>query len=255
MYFTEFIIQELQDLIDINDLLNTTIQFKNYKKRFFYWRLNDIYSLKYYSDIQVAVPATLYTMKRDGLVHPCHHSPDQRSGLLMPPRASSIGFYTLLNSYILNPNTQISITLSECIITDCCIKRVEDVHTLNFYGCENITDEGLKRLGNCHTLDLSWCEHITDDGIKHLGKVHTLNLSYCDKFTDEGLKHLDKVHTLNLGWCNQITDEGIKHLGKVHTLDVSFCDKITDNGIKHLGNVNTLNLRYGLYQDVLYHHL
>ena len=39
-YFTEFIIHELSDLININYLLNTTVRFKEYKEKYFYWNLN-----------------------------------------------------------------------------------------------------------------------------------------------------------------------------------------------------------------------
>ena len=51
--FQEFIIQELHEFVsdyDFNKFLNVSKKFKEYKKRYFYWELNAIYSLMYYSD-------------------------------------------------------------------------------------------------------------------------------------------------------------------------------------------------------------
>ena len=48
-------------------------------------------------------------------------------------------------------------------------------YTYSFW-CNKITDESVKMLGNCHTLDLFGCEQITNDLIEKLRNTVT-NLS------------------------------------------------------------------------------
>ena len=218
VYFIEFIFQELNEFININKLLNTTKQFKEYKTKLFYWKLNKDHSFKYCNDI-------------------CFHN--------------------CINSYILCRNKQLSINMSENRTSGNHLnfnlylnnenseklRRIGNVHSLNLNLCD-ITDESLSHIDlyNVHTLKLSWCDRITDEGLRYLGNVHTLDLRYCNKITDEGLSHLVNIKNLDLSFCAKITDEGISYLGNCHTLDLSNCTKITDEGVKHLVNVHTLIL-------------
>ena len=134
-YFTEFIIHELYDLININHLLNTTMRFKEYKDKYFYWKLNPETSFTYYRYID-----------------------------------SQIQSDNIISSILLNSNNRVSLNLRYCKnITDEGIRHLGKVHTLDLRCCDNITDEGIKHLGNVHTLDLSGCKNITDECIKHLG--------------------------------------------------------------------------------------
>ena len=254
-YFTNvFIIQEIQEYIpfEIHNLFNTSEQFKEFKEKFKYLKLNEEYSLKYYNDIdEEPKPPPLSWVFNKKIQH------------------NYTSLFDYINSHIpvYNENKQLSITIQSKIITD--VSKLGKAHTLKLTYCRGLTDvsglcnihtlilrgckentsaygnpgimKGIEHLGKVHTLDLSYCDNITE-GIKHLGNVHTLNLSNCKKITNEGIKHLGNVHTLNLSNCDNITDEGIKHLGNVHTLDLSNCKKITE-GIKHLGNVHTLILR------------
>ena len=178
----EFIIQELHGLININHLLNTAIQFKEYKKKLFYWKLNKTNSLKYYHD-------------KD--------------------------FYNYINSRVFDGNKQLSIDLFGCCynITDVsCLGNVHtldlsggrkitdfsclgNVYDLNLSNCDNITDECVKHLCNVHTLNLSCCDNITD--VSCLGNVYDLDLEGCDNITD--VSCLGNVHTLNLYRCDNIT--------------------------------------------------
>ena len=219
MYFTDFIIQELYSLINLNNLLNTTKYLEEYKKCFSYWKFNDFYSLKYYEDEE---------------------------------------FHKYINQYIPNTNSQLYIKIRNKILKNVnilgnvhtldivyCksihyINGLGNVHTLDLERT-HITDEGIKHLGKVHTLNLSGCNKITDEGVKYLGKVHTLNLSGCNKITDVGVKHLGKVHILNISHCDFITDEGVKFLGNCHTLNVCGLD-ITEKSIKYLSNCHTLHL-------------
>ena len=202
--FQEFIIQELHEFVsdyDFNKFLNVSTKFKEYKKRYFYWELNTIYSLMYYSDND---------------------------------------FYTLMNTNISNENKQISIILCNTIITEDIGKRLSNVNKLDLSWCDDITDDIVKHLGNVHTLDLMGCNitndvleylvnvhtlnisccKITDEGLKYLGNVHTLDLCGCSDITNEGVKLLGKCHTLNLGYLIKITDECLVSLGNVKKLSL-----------------------------------
>jgi hypothetical protein len=78
------------------------------------------------------------------------------------------------------------------------------------------------------------CESIVDVSCFH--KAETLNLSYCWNITD--VHALGHVSRLNLTGCTQIQD--ISALGNVHSLNVSNCPLIED--ISHLTNVKNLDL-------------
>jgi hypothetical protein len=235
---------------NISALLDTCIQFKEYKKCIeFTIKLNRKNSYKYYSNEQ---------------------------------------FYNYINSlHDGKPDIYIDLRNNETI-TDQGIIRIaqnKKIHTMNLHGCMNITNNGLKYLGFLHTLDIGHIQHISEYGIRHLGNVHTLILSYCKSITDNCIRHLGNVHTLNLYCCHNITNEGLKYLvnvhilniswiknittlctleklhtlnlgytnitdesvfhlaknGNLHTLDLSCCD-ITDNSVKYLGNLHKLNL-------------
>ena len=202
---SEFIIQELHEFININNILNTTNLFKEYKKKYFYWDLNEYYSFKYYSDVD---------------------------------------FYTLINSKIMNVNKQLHIDLTNGDITDEGLKKnyIGNVHTLNLSWCDKITDESVKQMVSVHELNLWECRNITDDVVKHLGKIHTLNLMGCNKITDESVKHLGNCHKLDLNRCDKITDESVKFLGNCHTLHLGNCINVTNDGVKYLGDVTVLHL-------------
>ena len=102
MYFKGFVIQELYSYISINELKNlfhTTKFLKEYKKEYFYWELNELYSHKYYSNID---------------------------------------FYNYIQSQVLDRSKQLSIKLNRHInkIDNHLINvsHLENVHTLNLYG-------------------------------------------------------------------------------------------------------------------------
>ena len=202
------ILEILRGFIGIKPLLDTSLQFKEYKKKYFYWNLNESYSFRYYSNIN---------------------------------------FYNRINSLVFDGKTQIKVSLQRNpeSITDEGIKNLDNIHTLYLTCCDGITDDGLKYIsenGNIHTLKLTHCRNITDAGIKYLGNLHTLHISCCYNVTNECIKHLGNLHTLILWGARNVTDEGIKHLGNLHTLDLSSTGEITDDGIKHLGNLHTLKI-------------
>ena len=158
MYFKGFIIQELYNYISINELKNlfhTTKFLKEYKKEYFYWELNELYSHKYYSNID---------------------------------------FYNYIQSQVLDGSKQLSIKLNRHInkIDNHLINisHLENVHTLNLYGIHCITDEVLKHFVNINTLILS-CENLTANGLCILNNVQLLILYNTRNITISRLKKLN----------------------------------------------------------------
>ena len=133
------------------------------------------------------------------------------------------------------------------------IVQLGQVHSLNLWGCKNVTD--VSSLGQVHSLDLSGCRNITD--VSSLGQVHSLDLSYCRNVIDisslgqvhslnlsgtnvTDVSSLGQVHSLNLWGCKNVTD--VSSLGQVHSLDLTGCKNITD--VSSLGQVHSLDLSY-----------
>jgi len=284
--FTEYIIQELKDYINIkefNYLIGSSRHFKEYKKKFLYWKFNQKYSFKYYSDIdffnyinnEIIVcgnkQLSLKIRNLDDIVDVNHLGNVHSLDLSSCKNITDEGIKNLGKIYKLN--------LSSCYnITD--VNHLRDVHTLILSSCYGITDEGIKHLdkvfnldlcntrirnisnlGNVYNLNLRLCVNILDfsslgnnhilnlsntniQNVNNLGNVHKLILWDCNKVS-EGISHLGNVHTLILwGMKNNISNDDLKYIGNVHTLDLSWCINITDEGIKYLGNVHTLNLSW-----------
>ena len=182
MYFVEFIIQELQGLLDkcdINNVLNSMMKYNEYKKKYFYWRLNKQFSLRYYEDLQ---------------------------------------FYNVLNTIILNTNKQLSLNYHYCYkdITDDGLSRIGNCHTLNLHCCKKVTNKGLKYLNNCHTLTLSSCILISYEGLKYLTNVHTLDINGCSFEDWNGDENADEIFT------TPQTSACLKHLTNLRSLDIIF---------------------------------
>lgn len=278
-FFLDFLIQELHGLININNLLNSTKQFEEYKKKLFYWDLNTEFSSKYHNDeeycnyinsiIENDNKQLSITLKQESITDvskfsKCHklflesctnildvsslanlHTIKIHKGGIY---STSTGKGTPYNGieHLGNVHT---LELQYNFLNDESIKHLGNVSVLDLYDNTKITDEGLKYLGNIHTLNLAspYGNHnITDNGLKYLGNIHTLNLSNCDKITDEGLKYLGNINTLNLSNCDNITGYGFKHLVNIHILNLGcdhyYKDYLTDNCIKYLGKIHTLNL-------------
>ena len=266
-YFTEYIMQELHDYINIKEfryLIYSTPHFKEYRKKFLNWKFNQKYSFKYYSDIEFfnyineeiivcGKQLSLIIRNRNDVVDVNHlgdvYSLDL-SGCKNITDASALGKVYKLN-------------LSHCSdIID--VSSLGDVHTLNLSSCNGIIDvsslgkvvnldlcntkiRDISSLGNVYNLNLRLCVNILDfsclgnhhililgdtniQNVSNLGNVHKLNLWNCTNIT-EGISHLGNCHTLILwGMKMNITDELIKYLGNVHTLDLSWCLYITDEG-------------------------
>ena len=243
MYFTDFIIQELYSLINLNNLLNTTKYLEEYKKCFSYWKFNDFYSLKYYEDEEFHKYINQYI-------------PNTNSQLYIKIRNKILKNVNILG----NVHT---LDLERTHITDEGVKYLGKVHTLNLSGCNKITDEGVKYLGKVHILNISHCDFITDEGVKFLGNCHTLNVCGLD-ITEKSIKYLSNCDTLHLGRCGKlpngmyalfrgfgvnyypecttINDNDLKYISTCATIHLRGCSNITNIGISHLGNIETLKL-------------
>ena len=220
--FSEFIIQELYGFCNINNLLNATIQLKEYKKHFFYWILNSVYSLKYYNDTEF-----------HNHINSRIHDGKKQLSIIISNNKNIKDVSCLGNCHTLN--------LQFCNEINYYVSHLGNVHTLNLSGCNKIIDENICNLGNITNLNLSGCNYITDYGIRHLGNVNTLDLSWCDKITN--ISFLGNIKILNLSVCNSITDVGLEILGNgnIQVLNLSHTN-ITDEGVKHLGKIHSLNI-------------
>ena len=271
MYFPEFLIQELQEIIpnDIHRLYDTSNKNRtdyNKYRELKYWKFNDKYSYKYCNEKEFYIKDEM--KKKYSIIETI----TSLLGYKEIPTGKT--FYEYINSKIDTQNKlslkirgKTTIKENNKIIEN--INKLGKVHTLVITDCEtniwNDTGTGFNKertntwdvsdLGNLHSLCLSrWNESkrfaglyryhkLLLIGIKNLGNLHTLDLSYTE-VSAEDVIHLGKVHTLNISNNYSIHNTCIKHLGNVHTLNVSHCVNITDEGIKHLGNVHTLNVSH-----------
>jgi hypothetical protein len=283
MIFHDFFIQELSVLLnknDLNNVLNSTSNLKECKKKYFYWSLNHEYSYKYYNSTGGKPQGTynyIYNDKKclfadvfnplmlDGnkqLSLTFKHAPKGKGGRDVRKRVDN--FLDL--SHLGNVHT-LDITYMGFVGS---FKYIENVHTLKlnhiskYYGSDNhLFDDEIQYLKNCHTLHFNHCSF--NEGIKYLGNVHTIVFNSCTEITDEYIKHLEKCHTLSFDNNFHIKGEGFNNLGNVHNLYIrnwyttqpfipslgnvhtlSLINvKITYEDLQHLGNVNTLKIVNG----------
>ena len=182
VFFNQDLTGFIQKFIDIKNLLDTSKKFNNIKKNIYLWKLNRMYSYKYYYD-------NIFRNK----IH------DKITNI------KQIYKLDFTNSDISDvsiiKNTHILI-LYGCFN----IKNVDalgNVYELDLSYCENIVD--VSKLKNVHTLDLSECINVKD--VSMLGNVYNLNLSCCYEITDVSM--LGNVHTLNLFGCYSVLDKSM----------------------------------------------
>ncbi|AJC48274.1 hypothetical protein SD28_00650 [Allofrancisella guangzhouensis] len=148
--------------------------------------------------------------------------------------------------------------LSGCKISDngvrILVENLVNLKTLNFSGCNNITDTGLlyiaerkkqPLLGHAKylspiQLNFSGCNNITEKGIYYLtkckGLVTYLNISNCKGIKNiDNLSELELLQSLNIS-SNEIPDltnvsNLIKNLPHLKYLDISNCQNIKKNDL------------------------
>ena len=108
--FQEFIIQELQNFVNIKLLLDTTKKFKEYK----YYKFNKIYSLKYLIDIEFY---------------------NHINTLLTPNKQLSLSIEL---DDINNPSVFFEFTKIVRPVGEIQLKNIENCHTIKLRNCKNI---------------------------------------------------------------------------------------------------------------------
>jgi hypothetical protein len=205
------------------------------KKAKFYWKLNQEYSVKYYSHIRFEKKLnSLYT------------EPKSQMSLRLPKftKLTDVSFLRNMHAIDFSGSHKLS-----------GVNALGGVHTLNLRNCIGVADnphnviinDGVRQytgpidittLGNVVQLNLSYCDGVRD--VSFLGNVYDLNLSYCINLVD--VWALGNVHTLNLRNCPSV--QNVSALINVHTLDLCNCNGIKD--ISDLVSVRILKLSRGM---------
>jgi hypothetical protein len=125
----EVIFSQLQEFIDynsINSLLNSTKIFRSIKKQSYYWKLNKLYSTKYYR---------------------CS---------FWGANALDMSFRLELHTLLTNTNKQLSLDLSfsQGRID---VRTIANVNALNIRGCHELRNS-IYMLGNIQTLNITKCD-------------------------------------------------------------------------------------------------
>lgn len=143
---TDTLFEQLQGYADydsINSLLNASKQYESVKKKKYYWKLKRKYSMKYYSeerfrsDIQLVLTDVNKQLSLNL---------DSAGGVDVSALSSVISLMTddcLGRNDILDLGRRFKLS-SQRIIK---MRTIGNVHSVNLYGCEGITD--LVLLGTC----------------------------------------------------------------------------------------------------------
>ena len=148
-----------------------------------------------------------------------------------------------------------TVDMNRCkAVTDAAFVYLRGIHTLNMFGCNQmtITDAAFVHLRGIHTLSMGACnqETITDAAFVNLRGIHTLNMGVCyqETITDAAFVNLRGIHTLIMGSCRQITisDAAFVHLRGIHTLVMNNCNQatITDAAFVHLSGIKFLAMNH-----------
>ncbi|GKZ00589.1 hypothetical protein MPSEU_001011100 [Mayamaea pseudoterrestris] len=117
------------------------------------------------------------------------------------------------------------------------VSAIENLQTLNFWGCHGLTDEAAQAIAG-------------------MANLKTLIAAECHRFTDafvtEVSAHVPQLNHLNLRYCRLISDNAVnvvaERMSHLHSLDVSFCPRLTASSISNLislrgGTLAELSLR------------
>ncbi len=79
----------------------------------------------------------------------------------------------MIIDYVTNNTYIYSEELEELLKTAC---KYGKGHTINLYGCKNITNKGLENLKGVNTINVYGCINITNKGLEHLKGIQTINI-------------------------------------------------------------------------------
>jgi hypothetical protein len=230
LVLTDILFEQLQGYTDydsINSLLNVSKQYENVKKAKYYWKLKRNYSLKYYSEkkFRSEVQSVLTDVNKQLSLNL-----DSAGGIDVSALSSVT---SLMTDDCLGRNDILDLGRRNLGRQPIDVRTIGNVHSVNLYGCQDITD--VTPLRYVRLLNLSGCRKIVD--VSSLRNVYSLDLSYCINIVD--VYTLGNVHCLNLRGCDKIMD--VRDLRNVFSLNLSRCTKIRD--VSTLGNVVVLHLR------------
>ena len=209
VYFTDFIVMELKELLDhtdMNNLLRSASYLRESRRSLFYWKLNPIHSYKYYNS-----------------------TADMRGSYNYEYNGEKNLFATVLNSRLRDTRTQLSLTLTmapkdkgdrnirkrrDNIIN---IKYLENLHALTLDGVAIVGD--LSHLTTLSEFSVSFkYEHreITDKFEKSLDMAHFKNCAFmriCGSYefniSNINLHYLQNCRTL---WLERVSIINITHI-------------------------------------------
>lgn len=143
-----------------------------------------------------------------------------------------------------------SLSTSSCIIgtfqVHKLISRFQNLHSLSFSGCTELSDSGLTLLQHygpsLQSLNLDCCFGITDKGLPFVAagcpSLTFISLYRCS-ITDTGLVAISNCSALqdvNLSCCSRITDYGIKVLlqncSHIRAIRISNCRDVNGTGFR-----------------------
>lgn len=200
------------NILVINKIINYEV-----KIYFVYYKLNKIFSKKFYEDNHF----------RSTMICERVNDPKTQLEVSLPMEWCSV---TNDNLKALNNLYHLDLTGNNEI---CEVNRLKDCHSLNLSRCTKVVN--VNKLDKLFSLNLSYCSNISD--VSMLGNIHKLILKGCRGISD--FSQLGSVHYLDLSSTNIRNTGG---LGNVDTLILANCEKLCD--ISSLGKNKSLHLGY-----------
>jgi serine/threonine protein kinase len=117
-------------------------------------------------------------------------------------------------------------------------------YTLNFGGCEQVSDLSPLRGMPLTTLDLSQCRQVRDLSPLHDMPLTSLNLTECGQVRDLSPLHGMSLTALNLTFCVQVGDLTSLQGVPLTALSISACGQVRDLSPLRGMKLTSLNLAY-----------
>lgn len=221
VYFTDFIVMELKELLDhtdMNNLLRSASYLRESRRNLFYWKLNPIHSYKYYNS-----------------------TADTRGSYNYEYNGEKTLFATVLNARLLDTRTQLSLTLTMAPKDkgDRNIRKRRD----------NLID--IKYLENLHALTLSGVAVIGD--LSHLTTLREFVIFFKyehREITDKFEKSLDVFHLKN---CDFVRIEG-NYTFNISNINLHYLQNCRTLWLEHVSGINLEHIsRLPKLQKLLFH--
>ena len=184
--------------VELGVLFSLNTHYRRYKAKNYFFYLNKLYSLKYYSN------DNNFSLKMN------IDNPLQQLGLFLEEvDIEDVSVLGNVNVLDLSKNSRVKD-----------VSALGSVHTLHLTGCTGITD--VSSLGSVHDLSLSNCTSLTS--IRHLASVVKLDISYCLSI-EEVIDMPSVTHTKSIG-CSEL--RVLRNLPKLESLDAQNCINLVE---------------------------